>query len=340
MKVAIHHRENSFSQKWIEYCELKGIPYKLVDAYKSDIVEQLEGCDLFMWHSHHILSKDVLVSRKLLPALEKSGIRVYPDINTFWHFDDKIAQKYLLEAINEPLIPSYVFYDKNQALEWARKVSYPKVFKLKGGAGGSNVFLVKAQKECDKIIKKAFGKGISQFNGRRAFMENMTLFLNGSSKFSDVLKSLYRMVFPPKYTRIMSKEKDCVYFQDFIPNNDGDIRVIVIDGKFAYGMKRLNRENDFRASGSNNYVFESISKDILETAFRISKKLNLQSVAFDFVRSEAGLPVVIEMSYAFGTKGSSQCKGYWTTDLVWHEGEFEPQYWLMESLINELNNQT
>ena len=39
--VGIHHRENSFSTKWIEYCKINNLQYKIIDCYKNDIIEQV-----------------------------------------------------------------------------------------------------------------------------------------------------------------------------------------------------------------------------------------------------------------------------------------------------------
>ncbi len=50
-----------------------------------------------------------------------------------------MAQKYLLESIAAPLVDSYVFYSKKEAIKWVEETSYPKVFKLAGGASSSNV---------------------------------------------------------------------------------------------------------------------------------------------------------------------------------------------------------
>ena len=109
MKIAIHHTPGTFSDRWISYCEEKGIPYKIVDAYSSDIVKQVEDCDAFMWHHHHANYKDALFAKQLLYSLQIAGKKVFPDFNTGWHFDDKVGQKYLLEAIGAPLVTSYVF---------------------------------------------------------------------------------------------------------------------------------------------------------------------------------------------------------------------------------------
>ena len=61
----------------------------------------------------------------------------FPNFKTVWHFDDKLGQKYLFESIKAPLVTSYAFLYKAGALLWANKASFPKVFKLRGGAGST-----------------------------------------------------------------------------------------------------------------------------------------------------------------------------------------------------------
>lgn len=95
MKIAIYHRVGSFSDRWIEYCQKNDIDYKLVNAFDNDIIQQVKDCDAFMWHHHHGQFKDVLTAKRILFALEQAGVKVFPNFNTGWHFDDKVAQKYL-----------------------------------------------------------------------------------------------------------------------------------------------------------------------------------------------------------------------------------------------------
>ena len=38
MKIAIHHRPGSFSDRWIEYCEQQGVDYKIVNAYEGGMI--------------------------------------------------------------------------------------------------------------------------------------------------------------------------------------------------------------------------------------------------------------------------------------------------------------
>lgn len=335
MKIAIHPQKNSFSERWIKYCEERNIDYKIVNAFDSDIVEQLKDCEVFMWHHHHANFKDVIAAKKILFALEHAGIKVFPDFKTGWHFDDKVAQKYLLEAINAPLVPSYVFYDKKQALDWAQQTRYPKVFKLKGGAGASNVKLVRSYSQAIALINIAFGRGFPQFDRLGYFKERINKFKNGKDTFIGVLKGLARIFIVPEFAKKQPAEKGYIYFQEFIPNNDSDIRVIVIGSK-AFAIKRKVRENDFRASGSGSIVYDKneISESCVKLAFEINSKIGSACTAFDFVIHD-GKPLIVEISYGFAVSAYDSCPGCWDSNMDWYEGHFNPQQWVIENLIKK-----
>ncbi|MDM1286212.1 ATP-grasp domain-containing protein [Acinetobacter indicus] len=334
MKIAIHHRQSSFSDYWIEYCKANNIDYKIVNAFDNNIIEKIQDCDVFMWHHHHANFEDTIVAKKILFALEHTGIKVFPDFKTGWHFDDKVAQKYLLESIKAPLVPSYVFYDKKQALEWAKQTDYPKVFKLKGGAGALNVKLVKDFAECKKFIKAAFGKGFSQFDKINYLKDKGKNFIKGKESFIAVFKGIYRLFILPEFARKQPREINYVYFQEFIPNNFYDTRVVVIGGKVAAAERRFVRKNDFRASGSGEFSYENIDLEIIKLSFEVAKKLNLQSVAFDFIYDLNQNPLIIEISYGFGVGGINNVPGYWDDHLNWHEDIFNAEEKIIIGLIN------
>jgi len=333
MKIAIHHRAGSFSDRWIAYCEQQNIPFKVVNAFDSNIIEQVKDCDVFMWHHHHGQFKDVLTAKRILFALEHAGVKVFPDFKTGWHFDDKVAQKYLLEAVGAPLVKSYVFYDKQSALEWIEETTFPKVFKLKGGAGAANVKLAKTKKDAQKLIKKSFGKGWPAFDKVNYFKERLNNFIQGKEGFITIAKAFGRLVIPIENIKFMPIEKGYVYFQEFIPNNDSDIRVIVVGDK-AFSIKRMTRKGDFRASGSGNIIYEksAIDERCLQMAFETSKKLNAQCLAYDFVFDENNKPLIVEISFGFSMGGYVDCPGFWDEQLNWHEEEFNPYGWMVEVL--------
>lgn len=338
MKIALHHSSGSFSEGWIACLEKQGIAYKIVNAYSSDIIEQVKDCTIFMWHHHHEDYRDVLAAKSILFALEQSGMAVFPNFNTGWHFDDKVAQKYLLEAIGAPLVPSYVFYEKDEAINWAINTSYPKVFKLKGGAGASHVKLIKTRKECLKFINRAFGDGFNQYDKLGNLKERIDKYKDGRETLMHVMKGVGRLVIPTEFSKNYHKEKSYSYFQEFIPGNKTDFRIKVVNGK-CWGFQRKVRKNDFRASGSGKLLFDNskIPIEMIKIAFDVAEKLNLQSVAFDFVL-ENGKPLIVELSYGFGVDDNEFKQGYWKRNLEFEDKEFSPFQWMIDGLIEESRN--
>ena len=332
--IAIHHSKGSFSDRWITYCKANEIAYKIVDCYQSDIMHQLDDCDALMWHINHQNSKDVLFAKQLLYSVNAAGKRVFPDYNTAWHFDDKVGQKYLLEAIGAPLVPTWIMYNKKDALVWAEKNSFPKVFKLRGGAGSANVRLAKTKSEAVQLIEKAFGRGFSQYDSLGNLKERIRKYQLGKTDIFDVIKGFVRIIYPTKYTMVAGRERGYVYFQEFIPENNYDIRVIVIGDK-AFAIKRMVRDDDFRASGSGNirYEKENFEDTTIKLSFFVALNLKSQCVAFDYVYQDKQ-PYLVEISFGFVKEVYDSCVGYWDKDMTWYPGAFNPYGWMVEQISN------
>lgn len=331
--IAIHHSRGSYSERWISYCDTHNIAYKIVDCYASNIVDQLKDCDAIMWHHSHINQKDILFAKQLLFSLQQSGMKVFPDFNTGWHFNDKLGQKYLLEAINVPHAPSYVFFTKKDAFEWIARTIFPKVFKLRSGASSANVMLVHSATGAMRLTEQAFGKGFSQYNAYGSLRERFRMFKMGMTGVKDVVKGLGRFLVPPPSAVTAGKERGYIYFQDFIEGNDYDLRVIVISNK-AYAIKRMVRKNDFRASGSGVILYgkDEIDIDAIRLSFEAAKKINSQCLALDIVFKDTK-PLVLEISYGVLISGYDKCPGYWDSDLNWHEIKFNPYGWIIEDML-------
>lgn len=331
--LAIHHAKGSFSERWIPYCQENSIPYKLVNCYANNIVDQLKDCDVLLWHHHHGNAKDIVFAKQLLFALEQAGMKVFPDFNTNWHFDDKLGQKYLLEKAGVAAPEAFVFYTKKDALEWIDKTGFPKVFKLRNGASSSNVKLAKDKAAAISLVNKAFGNGFSQYQALDNLKERFRKYRKGKTNAKDVLKGVVRLIKPPASAKVAGKEIGYVYFQEFIPGNDHDIRVVVIGDK-AYAIKRMVRKNDFRASGGGDilYAKELFDDALIKLSFDINEKIKSQSLAMDFV-FDKGKPLLVEISFGFSMAGYDPCPGYWTKDMQWHEGKFNPYGWMIEDMI-------
>lgn len=336
MKIAIHERKGSFSEDWTTYCEKQGISWKAVNCYENDIITQLDDCDALMWHFHHANPKDTLFAKQLLYSAERAGLKVHPNFDTCWHFDDKVGQKYLLEAAGAPLVPTYVFYSMREAMDWVAETTFPKVFKLRGGAGSSHVQLARIQREAEKLISKAFKRGFRQYSPVENLKERCRLFRNGKSSLMNVLKGVVRLAYTTDFDRVAGKERGYVYFQDFIPGNDSDIRVIAVDGK-AFAIKRYTRENDFRASGSGSigYKKELFPEEAVKLTLDLADRLNIQVLAADFV-FDKGKPKIVEISSGYTKEAYEPCEGYWDRDFNWHDGPFNAQHWMVDAICREV----
>ena len=338
MKIAIHERKGSFSDKWIEYCTKNKIPFEIVNCYNNDIIKKLGTFDALLWHWVFHVPGEVLIAKSILQTMELMGKVVFPNMATCWHYDNKIAQKYLLESIGAPLVPTYVFFDLDEALSWIEKTTFPKVFKLRTGAGSENVKLVKGREQARKLCKMAFEKGfypkagyLSDLKHKSRKINNFRTLLNKLRHIPITLKNIKRI------NTLRGKEIGYVYFQDFIPANAFDIRITVI-GNRAFIFFRKVRKDDFRASGSGFIEYPThatVDKKIIRLAFDIAHKLKSQSLAMDFIKDGDGNYLLIEISYCFNSEAVYKCPGHWSSDLIWNEGQVWPENAIIQDLLTQ-----
>ena len=331
------HTENAgaFSHRWIECCRERAIPYEIVNCYRSDVMDTLRAFDGLLWHFHHLSATDLLIARHVLTAAEYMGVEVFPNLATAWHFDDKLAQKYLLEAIQAPLPATHVFYDEAEALDWLQRADYPLVWKLRRGAGSHNVRLVEHFRAAKRLCKTAFAEGV---NPVPRYFTDPTMRIKKIGGVSDLRAKLRRL--PRAYFARRSQRRQATYergyvmFQQFIPENTTDTRITVI-GDRAFGFRRHVRNNDFRASGSGSVCYDHtrIESDCVKIAFTVADALNAQSVAMDFVRDHTGRPYLLEISYGYVPEPVQKTGGFWDRQLEWHEGDFRPEDLILDDLL-------
>lgn len=331
----------AYSPMWIKLLKEAGHDVRLVNVYRADILDQVKGCHGFMWR-HGQPSSMRQIARRIAPVFEKElGLVVYPDQNTCWHYDDKIAQRYLLEAANIPIPNTWVWWDRNLAKEWARTAKYPLVMKLWAGCVSQNVGLVNSYKEAEQWIDKLFGRGVNKLSDtylthwpfkKKRVAAAVKLLLTGAVPYKKLPEDLWEL------------HKDYIFFQEFLPENPFDIRIVVI-GNRVFGFRRFNRPNDFRASGSG--IADTDPKHVpietLRLGFRLANRLKTQSVGIDFLRKNEEW-VVVEISYTFPHFITHECPGHWELqgepedgELVWHEGQMWPEEAQIMDFLKRLN---
>ncbi len=329
----------SFSDRWICKARELGHEVRIVDVYRNDIIEHLRECDGFMWRFPHTPFPRLFAKRLLAVVEQGLGLVVFPDWNTAWHHDDKITQRYLFEAAGIPVARTWVFWKREDALDFCRHAKYPLVIKLAGGASSQNVRLLKDFGEAEYWLNKLFYSGV--FSLERPTSTNLR-------EIAKRLRPSARLLLKgwhPNPGSFFELQKGYLMVQEFLPNNSHDTRVTVI-GNRAFAFRRFNRPDDFRASGSGNINKDpgAIDLEFVRLGFKTAQVLGTQSVAIDgLYRGDEH--ITTEISYSYVSRTVHDCPGHWELEgcpesgrLIWKKGLMWPEDAIMEDFLARLKS--
>jgi glutathione synthase/RimK-type ligase-like ATP-grasp enzyme len=335
----------SYSDKWRVFLEERGAETRILNLLASDALVQAQSCQGIMWRWGHN-PQDKQSARRILYTIEHHlGIPVFPNSRTAWHYDEKVAQYYLLQTLQAPMPKTWLFWKREDAVAWSKTASYPFVLKLSAGAGSANVLKVHSRQEANSLIERVFDQGIFPYT--LSHRENIVTWPHFRMQINALLgrfRASWLYVWSNKYPPLppvwWRPERNYGYFQEFLTGNAFDTRITVI-GDRAFGFRRLNRPEDFRASGSGliDYAPEKIDIRCVDTAFRLSRDGEFQSMAYDFL-FDRGEPVVVEISYTFADRAVYNCPGHWCADLSWVGTQMWPEEAQAEDFLNHIRTRS
>ena len=320
---------------WEQYLDAHNIPWEYVDCYRSDIISILPNYSALLWHYSNFVNADLMEAQNILDLAESMGLIVYPDHHTAWHFDDKIAEMYALQAVNAPIPNSWVFYEYDKCIKWLeQEAKYPLVAKLRRGSGSNNVKLLHSAAEAKRYAKHMFTKGFSPAQSLVYKTYSKIQSTRDWATFVSRFKQIPNFLKARKFGKGMPVERGYCYFQEYIENAGYDLKIIVVNGKCSY-FARHTRKGDFRASGSGDFYYDNslMTKEIIRDVFRTADGLQTQCIGFDFVvDSKTGKGLIVEMCHGFDHDAVYDAKGYYDRECVWHE---EPMY-CGDEIVKEL----
>ncbi len=329
-----------WTSRFISYCKENNIPYEIVDCYKSEIISDLYNFSALVWHYQNYVVADLLESRNIIQAADNMGLVTFPSPKMNWHFDDKIAEMYALESVNAPIPNSWVFYEKEKCLDWLKtQAKYPIVAKLRCGSGSNNVKLIRSKEEGVSYAHRMFSKGFdpSPSIAYKAYSKlqsskDLNMIISRIKKIPQFLKSR-------KNAKMMPIEKGYCYFQEFIPNNGYDLKVVVIGDKMTFCARNV-RKNDFRASGGGDFYYDRslLTDQIIDIAYAAADKLNMECVGFDFVVNKTnGESKIIEMCYGFDYEVQKDLGAYVDREHQWHEESVCVPDEIIQKIVGKVN---
>jgi glutathione synthase/RimK-type ligase-like ATP-grasp enzyme len=295
----------SFSKRWIEVASHHGVKTRLVNAYSQAFLNEIRDYDAFMWRFGYSALPRVFAKRLLIAIEHGLRIPVFPSWQSMWHFEDKVAQHYLLQAARIPEPETWVFWNSAHAEEFCSSAKYPLVFKLSYGFRSSSVRMLRDRSEAQVAIDSMFGR----HTGKRE--------IHGGY----------------------------LYLQEFLPDNAFDTRVTVIGRRaFAFRRFNRPNDFRASGSGLIDWNAEKIDEATIRLAFDAANKLDTQSIAIDGLR-KGNQRVVGEISYTYASWAVRDCPGHWKLSgdpqsgaLAWVQGSMEPADAILEEFVTQVTS--
>ncbi len=255
-------RDYEFYPRWTKYIrfyENNGFDYEIVNLHKSDWIDRVKEFDIVMGvYSSELFHLEE--NRRKYYFLEKHmGKYCFPSQADLFLYEDKILEVFFAEKYNFPFAKTYISHDRDEAIALIETLKYPIVSKINPTSGSVGVELVKDRKHCRKIVDQAFS-----IHGRKTH-------------------------------KVYFRQKNYVYFQEFIPNDGYDIRVIVV-GDRVFGYYRKTPRGDFRASGMDLIEKRDLPMDAMRIARNVNKQIGCPQLAVDMVHGLDGNYQIIEYS--------------------------------------------
>lgn len=330
----------SWSNVWLDYCVEAGIPHRLIDWRASNAFDAMARHDIVVWNYSQYSAGEMLFARSILLALKAAGCRVFPDSVDSDHFDDKVAQAYLLRALGLQTPRNYPLHSQDAVEQWISEIgTFPVVAKLRTGAGASNVQLMHNSRELCSYTKQMFGKG---FNSRPSAIFKIKSNIASARSFEEFLRRLKRapeFFFSWRSASGLPRERGYVYLQEFVPGVDYDLKVAVVGDRLSF-VARSVRPRDFRASGGGDLFYDRslVDRALIDTAFHAADAMGSDCMGFDMVTdSRSRKPVILEVSYGFSHIAQIGLQGHYDRNGDWYDEPLNAPRALLKRLLEDVS---
>jgi glutathione synthase/RimK-type ligase-like ATP-grasp enzyme len=283
---------DDWSQRFSKELDRMNYNHEIINIDKNNWIDEIKKYDLLFWKPKFMGLKSSQNLKEKIYFMDKIlSKKIVPNYETIWHFDSKIAQNYIFNEYDIPSPKTFCTFDFNEAIKFSNECNYPIIYKKSNGAGGTNVRKINSKFELKLVIFKKF-------------------ILN---------RILGLFIEKDRFGRL--------YLQEFIDDNNKDLRITVIGDCYAYSFWRLNRENDFRASGSGKIDYEQeVPEEIIRYCIKMNRKFNFDSMAYDIIFKN-GEFVIVEMSYGYVDTALYNAPGYYELDKENNLNFIDGNYW-------------
>jgi glutathione synthase/RimK-type ligase-like ATP-grasp enzyme len=294
--------------KYRRFLENNGFDYEIYDLNAHDWIERGRQFDLVVGMVSNRVDQleEIRVKYHFLETV--LGKKTYPSAALAVLYENKCLEAFLAEAWDLPFARSFVSYRREDALAMLDDIRYPFVSKVNQSSGSMGVELVRNPRQARRIIRQAFSR-----RGRPLYMPWL-------------------------------RQKNYVYFQEFVPNDGYDIRVILI-GDRAFGYFRSVPQGDFRASGMSKLEWRALPEEAVRVARQVQERVKSPKLVVDMVHALDGRYVIIEYSITCLTDQPADLivNGVPGVYIIGRDGalRFEPgRFWVHELALRQFLTET
>lgn len=299
-------RDIGMYPRWTKYCQFlenNKFQFSFYPIHSHNWIELADEYDVIVGMVSNQFSrlKETIEKYHFLEHyLEKA---CYPTSEQVLLYENKSMEAYIAKIYSLPYAETVISHDKEDALRIISKLRYPVISKIDPSSGSAGVDFIHTENEARKIVNTAFSG-----QGRKT---HWTYY----------------------------KQKDYVYFQNFIPNDGFDIRVVVV-GNWIFGYYRKVPEGDYRASGMNLVEKRGLPEEAMKIAIMVNKIIKSPMLAVDMLHGLDGNYYIIEFSPFFQMETPEQLHLDGIAGrYIFDENDnyyFEPgKFWLDELALKE-----
>lgn len=254
MKIAIVKDsgclETLWSKTWTGLCDKNEIPYQCFDSWKENFMASILDYqpDIVLWRSGqqgYAKRKDMFQRF----TLEKHArMRIYPDWNTHYLYENKIMQTYQFQIKGIPHPETHIFFIKQEAQKFLQGATFPLVIKANEGAGSRSTRFIENLVQGKKQLEECFGEGLVYHKDKR--------------------------------------ERDIFYAQEYVPA-PGIFRIVMIGTDIGYSFYQSNRPGTIIASSQGFDSYPPTPTELLDISSEINKRMQWDWMMYDFIYKKA-----------------------------------------------------
>lgn len=257
--------------KYRRFLETNGFAHDIYDIQAHDWIEQAGRFDVVIG----LISNDINHLEEIrtkYQVLETClGKKCYPTSEHTRLYENKCLEAYLAKIPGLPFVKTHISHSRRDALALLERARFPLVSKVNHSSGSLGVELVRTRRKARRVVRRAFSR-------------------------------IGRSIHVP-----WSRQKGYVFFQEFVPNDGYDIRVILI-GNFAFGYYRKVPVGDFRASGMGMVEKRGLPEEAVRVAMKLQEHVQSPQLVVDMVRGLDGDYSIIEFSIVCQVESPEQLK--------------------------------